>query len=468
DDTELSKLPAVNKDEIHSVGRGKKVSSSKEASKPNVRNCTNCGVDHSAKLKSCPAFGRKCLYCGKLNHFEKLSNDQCKDDLFVIDAVSELRCKREIFCTMKINGKPVELKIDTGAKCNLNVVQLVAYGGDTLPTCNLEFDVVDRPVTPLLVLADSLNMDLVQLHSEVHEVDTIDAFQTAVFNEYKDSFEGHLDNLPVVYKMRLDPNFTPVVRPPRKVTLAMEECAKTELERMVKIGVVTPVSEPTEWVSQMVAARKKDGSIRICIDPQDLNKALRRPHHPMRSVEDVALRMPNASVISTLDARSGFWQINLDHESSLLTTLSTPFGRYRFLHMPSGITSAFKVFQQYIQLLNKGHSGADATTRGAKDIVYWLSMMLEIDSTIALCQPCNSAKPHQQKDPLLIHPVPELPWFLDRGAKPLPPLNPQQVVRLQTSKGYEKVGVVKQPTSDPRSYIANVGKRESTVEIGDI
>ena len=50
--------------------------------------------------------------------------------------------------------------------------------------------------------------------------------------------------------------------------------------------------------------------------------------------------------------------------------------------------------------------------------------------------------------------------FHDRGAKPLPPLNPQQVVRLSTSKGYEKVGVVKQPTADPRSYIVNVGERE--------
>ena len=258
------------------------------------------------------------------------------------------------------------------------MVQLVAYGGDTLPTCNLEFDVVDRPVTPLLVLADSLNMDLVQLHSEVHEVDTIDAFQTAVFNEYKDSFEGHLDNLPVVYKMRLDPNFTPVVRPPRKVTLAMEECAKTELERMVKIGVVTPVSEPTEWVSQMVAARKKDGSIRICIDPQDLNKALRRPHHPMRSVEDVALRMPNASVISTLDARSGFWQINLDHESSLLTTLSTPFGRYRFLHMPSGITSAFKVFQRAMKELFAGYPCAIVVD----DLLVWGEGTVEHDANL--------------------------------------------------------------------------------------
>ena len=57
--------------------------------------------------------------------------------------------------------------------------------------------------------------------------------------------------------------------------------------------------------------------------------------------------------------------------------------------------------------------------------------------------------------------------FYDRGAKPLPPLNPQQVVRLQTNKGYDKVGIVKQPTADPRSYIVNVGEREYQ-EIADI
>ena len=269
----------------------------------------------------------------------ELPNDRGEDVFFVINAVAESRRKRKIFCTMEINGKVVELKIDTGAKCNvitlglfaklsngkeinqLRAVQLVAYGGDTLSRlgttnfdchlkstkCNLEFHVVDRPVTPLLGLADSLNMDLVQLHSEVHEADTVDAFQAVVFSKYKDLFGGHLGNLPVVYKMRLDPNCTPVVRPPRKVPLAMEECVKRELERMV-----TPVSEPTEWVSQMVAAKKKDGSIRICIDPQDLSKALRRAHHPMRLVEDVALRMPNATVFSTFDASNGFWQIYLD------------------------------------------------------------------------------------------------------------------------------------------------------------
>ena len=55
DNIELSSSTAVYKDKVHSVGRGKNVVSSKGASKPDVRNCKNCGVDHPAKLKSCPA-----------------------------------------------------------------------------------------------------------------------------------------------------------------------------------------------------------------------------------------------------------------------------------------------------------------------------------------------------------------------------------------------------------------------------
>ena len=105
------------------------------------------------------------------------------EDLFVIDAITFKPGKKsEIYCTMEINGQPVEIKIDTGAKCNVitldifrrishnekidktKAVQLVAYGGDTLTTLgsvnlevrlpsisrNLEFHVIDKPVTPLL------------------------------------------------------------------------------------------------------------------------------------------------------------------------------------------------------------------------------------------------------------------------------------------------------------------------------
>ena len=64
---------------------------------------------------------------------------------------------------------------------------------------------------------------------------------------------------------------------------------------MVKKGVTVRETEPTEWVSQMVATRKKNGDVRICLDPRDLNKALKRPHHPMRTADDVASRLGNAN-----------------------------------------------------------------------------------------------------------------------------------------------------------------------------
>ena len=66
--------------------------------------------------------------------------------------------------------------------------------------------------------------------------------------------------------------------------------------------------------------------------------------------------------------------------------------------------------KEYIEQLHKGHPGADATKRRPRDIVYWPSMTLDIDSAIATCHPCNSTNAHQQKEPLLIHPVPDLPW----------------------------------------------------------
>ena len=101
---------------------------------------------------------------------------------------------------------------------------------------------------------------------------------------------------------------------------------KKELDHMVEKKVIAPVSEPTEWVSQMVATQKKNGETRICLDPRNLNLALKRSHYPMRTVESVAAHMAGL-----LSGRSGFCQITLDKKSSMLTTFGTPFGRFRYL-----------------------------------------------------------------------------------------------------------------------------------------
>ena len=103
--------------------------------------------------------------------------------------------------------------------------------------------------------------------------------------------------------------------------------------------------EPTDWVNSMVVVTKLNGKLRICIHPRDLNKAIKHEHYPMSTIEEAITRMPNAKVFSVLDANSGFWQVQLDHESSKLCTFNTPFGRYRFKRLPFGISSAQDVFQ---------------------------------------------------------------------------------------------------------------------------
>lgn len=95
-------------------------------------------------------------------------------------------------------------------------------------------------------------------------------------------------------------------------------------------GVVERVDGPTDWVNSMVVVKKMDGNLRICIDPKDLNKALKREHYQMPTIEEITVRMAGARYFSMLDARSGYWQIPLDEESLKLTTFNTPFGRFRF------------------------------------------------------------------------------------------------------------------------------------------
>ena len=82
------------------------------------------------------------------------------------------------------------------------------------------------------------------------------------------------------------------------------------------------------------------------MDPSHLNKAIKRRHFPMKTVEEVVSRMPDAKIFSVLDAKHGFWQIRLDEASSKMCTFSTPFGRYRFQRLPCGVSDAPEVFQQ--------------------------------------------------------------------------------------------------------------------------
>ena len=219
----------------------------------------------------------------------------------------------------------------------------------------------------MLGLQDSLGLQLIVI-KEVEEVKSVQAASSltttipsstltkaSILDEYRDLFDGELGKLPMQYKMKLNPDIRPVVRPPRRFPVAFQDKVKQELDAMVTKGVIAPVTEPTEWVSQMVVTQKKDSdAIRICIDLKDLNKAIQREHYPMRTFEEVIARMPKAQYFTTLDASHGFWQIPLDHESALKTAFNTPYRRYYFKRLPFGIKSAPEIIQKAMDQMFSG------------------------------------------------------------------------------------------------------------------
>ncbi|GFO17503.1 polyprotein [Plakobranchus ocellatus] len=152
---------------------------------------------------------------------------------------------------------------------------------------------------------------------------------------------------------------------------------------MERKGVIKKVQVPTEWVKGLVIVEKQDSKdIRLCLDPRNLNKAIKREHHPLPTNEEITTRLTGAKEFSKLEANSGYWQIPLDEDSQLLTTFNTPQGRYCFTRMPFGITSAQEVFHKRIHEAFEDVVGVETDI---DDILVWgkiqRSMMNDIEKS---------------------------------------------------------------------------------------
>lgn len=178
---------------------------------------------------------------------------------------------------------------------------------------------------------------------------------------YPDRFQG-LGKFEGTCKLTLKDNVTPVRHPPRRAPIQLHDKIKNELQRMLDLGVIRKVDEPTDWVSSITYRHKNDGSLRICLDPKPLNKALKRAEHHTPTLEELTHRFHGAKFFSKLDARSGYWSIQLDSESQILTTFNSPFGRYCFMRLPFGISTAQDSFQASMDMNLEGLKGVASIT----------------------------------------------------------------------------------------------------------
>ena len=171
--------------------------------------------------------------------------------------------------------------------------------------------------------------------------------QPDLLAEYDDVFTG-LGLVEGEYHIELSTDAKPTIHPPRKVPLSLMPKLQETLEKLTKQGVVSKLDRATDWVNSLVIVEKKDGSLRLCLDPKDLNKAIKRENCKAPTAETISSKLSGMKVFTVIDMSNCYWHKKLDEESSYLCTFNTPFGRYKFNRMPFGVCSASDVAQKIV------------------------------------------------------------------------------------------------------------------------
>lgn len=114
----------------------------------------------------------------------------------------------------------------------------------------------------------------------------------------------------------------PLRQRPCRVSLSERRTIEKEVEKMLFKGILRPSSSP--WSSPVVLVTKKGGSIRFCVDYRRLNKVTRKNVYPVPRIDDALDSLRSARYFSSLDLRSGYWQIPLANDDKVKTAFVTP------------------------------------------------------------------------------------------------------------------------------------------------
>lgn len=300
--------------------------------------------------------------------------------------------------------RPLRFQVDSGCSCNTihindlkqlpptqvhpSMVRLLDYSKSIIPTkgqvtlrCTrrgVPYDIVAQVITaqqyyaPLLGLADSTRMGILKYDVDTaHKLDTASEPPTPppgeltfdnIKSAYPHLFEG-LGEMDELFSITLNPGVKPIQAAPHRYAAPKLPIIKEALDKLVNTEQLIRVNKPTPWISNMVvrerpASDSKPAKVRICLDPsQTINKAIIRPVYPIPTLEENIHRFHRAKIFSTFDIKDAFQTIRLTDESSFLTTMHTPWGRYRWTRLPFGISSAPEEFQRRLHDILCGIEG---------------------------------------------------------------------------------------------------------------
>ena len=173
---------------------------------------------------------------------------------------------------------------------------------------SVEFVVVNEELLPLMRARAAQHTKLITVNwdnfkpaappkrskPKVNNLLTLDQ----VVTQHSDVSERQLGCFSGVVHTEVDESVRPEVTPTHRIPTALKEKFKTELTRLEELGVIFTVDKPMPWVSSVVTAAKKSGTLMICIDPRTLNKALKRERYQLPVLDEILPEVSKAKISS--------------------------------------------------------------------------------------------------------------------------------------------------------------------------
>ncbi|WVZ76052.1 hypothetical protein U9M48_024054 [Paspalum notatum var. saurae] len=190
-----------------------------------------------------------------------------------------------------------------------------------------------------------------QLHSLVTK--TID--EVPIVCEYPDVFPADLPRLPpdraVEFAINLVPGTAPIAKAPYRMSGKEYDELKKQLDELLEKGLIRCSVSP--WGAPVLFVKKRDGTMRLCIDYRELNADTIKNKCPMPRIDDLLDQMKGAKHFSKIDLRSGYHQIKIREEDIPKTAFVTRYGHHEFTVVSFGLTNAPAYFMNMMNLILK-------------------------------------------------------------------------------------------------------------------